>query len=182
MLSAGFASVKINTVLLKGFNACEVLDFANLARIKPLHVRFIEYMPTDTCEFPYSDLFSSAVDAKDIVSSLGKLVPVQGEDAGVANVYTIKNFRGTIGFIAPMSAPFCGACNKLRLTSDGRLRSCLHSSEAVDVKKAIREGAGEEEIALLIKKTVAMKPRAHHLAERPLGHGSESFSMCQIGG
>ena len=181
-LSNGFSPVKINTVLMKGFNIHEIPAFANLARTTPIHVRFIEYMSTHMPYLAYKDLFFSASEAKDICSSLGRLEPVEKKSPGAAKIFTIKGFRGTIGFISPISDPFCSSCNKLRLTSDGRLRSCLHLSNEIDVKEAIGKGASARDLENLFKDAAAMKPASHNLSRQPFRFSPENRSMCQIGG
>lgn len=164
-LSAGFSSLKINVVLMKGVNDGEIVDFINLAKRRPLHIRFIEHMPT-SLDFSDTNLFLSCQKAKYILSSMsGK-----------------GNFTGTIGFISPISEPFCNSCNKLRLTADGWLRSCLHSSRGVNLKNAIRKGADKDTLARLIKEAVCLKPESHNLTKAPADIQSENFSMCQIGG
>ena len=180
-LSAGFSSLKINVVLMKAFNAQEVLDFANLARTRPLHVRFIEYMPTYLGYFSGENLFFSCNEAKDICGRLGELNPLDNA-SGPARVFKINSFCGTIGFISPISGPFCSSCNKVRLTSYGCLRSCLHSSRTVDLKNAMEKGCSDKDLAMLIKEAVSLKPESHNLLNTPLGVDSENFSMCQIGG
>lgn len=181
-LSIGYSPLKINTVLLNGINTDELLNFARLTKTGPIHVRFIEHMPTDLNYHSYEDLFFSAIQAKEIVSSLGKLNPVDSIESNTASVFKIDGFCGTIGFIAPISRSFCHSCNKLRLTSDGRLRSCLHSSRHVDLKAALEAGASEEEVAGLIREAVALKPESHNLSDRSISSDSDNFSMCQIGG
>lgn len=182
-LSAGFSLLKINTVLLKGFNIDEVLSFVNLAKSQPIHVRFIEYMPTDFDYFSYDDLYFSGQEAKKICESVWQLNPVNdNRTPGTAKVFQIDGFCGTVGFISSISEPFCSSCNKLRLTSCGSLRSCLHSSETVDLKEAMEKQAGYQELSALIKKAAELKPHAHNLLNVPSNVNSENFSMCQIGG
>lgn len=181
-LSNGFSAVKINTVLIKGFNIDEIQAFADLTRRKAIHVRFIEYMPTDLEYISREEMYFSASDAKDICGSLGRLDPVYDEAAATAKIFRIEGFCGTVGFVSPISDPFCSSCNKLRLTSDGRLRSCLHLSMSINLKKAIEQGASEQDLAFLFEEAVAMKPESHNLLERPIGVPNENFSMCQIGG
>ena len=178
--SAGFETIKINTVLLRNFNTDEITDIAELTREQPINVRFIECMPTGLVK---DDLFFSCSEAKKALFHLGTLEPVTDENHGPAKVYRLNGFRGTVGFISPMSEPFCSTCDKLRMTADGRLRSCLHSSRAVDLRKAIMNGASDEGLATIIREAVMLKPRSHNLTESPLGAAaSENFSMCQIGG
>ena len=189
--SAGLVPLKLNVVLLKGFNNDEILDFAELARKRPLEVRFIEYMPTRLAAKPRAgaadqDLFFSAEEAKLSCVGLGSLEPVNNDPAQPARLYRIAGFRGSIGFISPLSGSFCGNCNKLRLTSDGRLRSCLHSYVSVDLKEAMEKGVSDEDLAGLIQDACELKPQAHNLNARASfaasDQESEGFSMCQIGG
>lgn len=181
-LGAGFSMVKINTVLIKGFNEDEIIDFANLTRDMPVEIRFIEFMPTNLDYYSHEHLFFSCQEAKNICSDLGTLFPVGNHGSPNARVFKIDGFSGTIGFISPLSEPFCSTCNKLRLTSDGSLRSCLYSPESVNLKEAIDRGATDEDLAIRIKEAVTLKPKPHRLEEVPIRIESEKFSMCQIGG
>lgn len=181
-LSTGFSPLKINVVLMKAFNAQEVLDFANLTRTRPLHVRFIEYMPTYLGYLSDENLFFSCAEAMDMCSSLGELNALDNMRPSTVKAFRIKGFCGTIGFISPISEPFCSSCNKVRLTSYGCLRSCLHSSMTVDLKNAMEKGYSDKDLAMLIKEAVSLKPEAHNLLNTPIGIDSENFSMCQIGG
>ena len=201
-LAAGLAPLKINNVLLKDFNTDEIADFANLTKARPLHVRFIEYMPTGLHGFcadvlglghgSYDDIFLSAQEAKNICRSVGELEPVEQGTADTAEVFKIRGFLGSVGFISPISRPFCASCNKLRLTSEGRLRNCLHSSKTIDLKKAFANNNSQDELAALIQEAISLKPEfhnlpGHHKDEKnnplvPIGLEAENFSMCQIGG
>jgi cyclic pyranopterin phosphate synthase len=186
--SAGLLPLKINMVLIKDFNTDEILSFANLARARPIQVRFIEYMTT-TLEHSKDNFFFSIAEAKEICCQLGKLHPVSNGASGVATLFRPSGFCGTIGFISPISEPFCFFCNKIRLTSDGKLRSCLYSSKALDLKEAIDKGGSDEELAKLIREAVVLKPGAHNFSR--LRHGNldslpgcvaTDLTMCQIGG
>ena len=183
-LAAGLSALKINVVLLKDFNSDEVIDFVSLTKTKPLQVRFIEYMPTATNYFSYDKSFFSAQTAKTICSSLGELAPVDSRKIEAARIFRIKGFWGTVGFISPISQPFCASCNKLRLTSDGRLRVCLHSAKTVNLREAVE--VSEEKTASLIREAVFLKPHSHNLTEKDnlneFGFEKDNFSMCQIGG
>jgi len=191
-LAVGLSALKINVVLLKDFNSDEILDFAALTKTKPFRVRFIEYMPTGINYFSYDKSFFSAQTAKTISSSLGELIPVDSQQIEAAKIFRIKGFYGTIGFISPISQPFCASCNKLRLTSDGRLRNCLHSAKTIDLKEALYENKPEGALAGLIKEAIELKPESHNLSEQnpyagdfsnaAFGIEPENFSMCQIGG
>ena len=187
-LEAGFPSLKINTVLLKGFNSDEILSFAGLTKARPINARFIEYMPTDFNYFSYNELFFSAQEAKTLCSGLGELKPLDGAGGATARIFRLEGFCGSLGFISAVSQPFCSSCNKLRLTSDGRIRNCLHSSRTLNLKALLDRNASEEELEQLIKEAVFLKPRAHNLAkpsglaDTSLDSESDNFSMCQIGG
>lgn len=191
-LEAGFSFLKINAVLLQGFNIDEILSFAGLTKARPINVRFIEYMPTDFNHLSYNDLFFSAQEAKVLCSGLGELKPLDGAHGATARIFRLEGFCGSVGFISAVSQPFCSSCNKLRLTSDGFLRSCLHSSKTRNLKEALDKGVSEEDLAKLIKEAVALKPKSHNLADyaaervgaavRQPNFESENFSMCQIGG
>lgn len=184
-LSAALTPIKINVVLLKGFNTDEIPAFVNLTKERPLQVRFIECMPTGLNYGPYDELFFSAKDAKNICSTLGKLIQIDNSRPQTAEIFRIEDFCGTIGFISPLSEPFCDSCNKLRLTSDGFLRSCLHSSKTINLKDALERNASQEDLAELMREAVLLKPKSHHLFAhstlRP-DFEPENFSMCQIGG
>lgn len=181
-MTSGFPVIKINTVLVRGLNTDEIIDFAEMTRTRPIQVRFIEYMPTDFTYQSYRELYFSVSEAKDILCTLGKLIPAQNNAVTTAKVFRVSGFCGTIGFISPLSDPFCSSCNKLRLTADGFLRSCLHSSMAINLKRSIRDRASDEVLAGLIRRSVALKPHMHNLWQEPLGRNTENFSMCQIGG
>lgn len=191
-LSSGLTPLKINVVLLKGFNTDEIPAFVNLTKEKPIQVRFIEYMPTGLNYLSYDELFFSCKDAKNIAGNMGKLIRMENTPSNTAEVFRIEGFCGTIGFISALSSPFCSTCNKLRLTSDGFLRSCLHSSKTINLKQSLDKGASREDLANLIREAVALKPESHNLSDYSAGKVSsinsaadfepENFSMCQIGG
>jgi GTP 3',8-cyclase len=181
-LSIGLAPIKINMVLLNGFNVDEIAAFAKLTRYNPIDVRFIEYMPTRLDRNSYHNLFFRTDEARNICGRLGKLIPIYSKEKSTARVYRVSGFFGTIGFISPISEPFCNSCNKLRLTAGGLLKGCLHSPEVVDLKKAMRDGATDRKLGLLVKEAVAAKPASHNLSALPLDQNFEDFSMCQIGG
>lgn len=181
-LSAGLTPLKINVVLLKGFNTDEIPAFVNLTKDNLIQVRFIEYMPTGMKYLSYDELFFSCQEAKNICKNIGELIPIRDNSIQTAEVFKIRDFYGTIGFISALSRPFCSSCNKLRLTADGFLRSCLHSSKAVNLKEPLDNGISEENLGWLIKESAALKPKSHTLADAPSAIESGNFSMCQIGG
>jgi cyclic pyranopterin phosphate synthase len=174
---AGFDSVKINTVVMRGINDDEILDFATMTCQEGWHVRFIELMPfKDIAEFvPSAEL-------REHMSSLGGLEPTPSITGnGPALYYRLAGARGTIGFISPLTeASFCSRCNRMRLTPDGKLRPCLLGEDEIDLKMPLRNDASIEELRRLILKAVASKPEHHHL------EGSHirlvKRKMSQIGG
>ncbi|MBI2411636.1 MAG: GTP 3',8-cyclase MoaA [Deltaproteobacteria bacterium] len=180
---AGLTPVKINMVVIKGFNDDEVLDFALMSKTKPYHVRFIEYMPFNTQEGWQRDKCLTMKELKTIIEDkLGPLEPVKDPKggAGPARRYRWKDAPGEVGFISPVSEHFCGSCNRLRLTSDGKLRVCLFSDSEIDIRKALRDGSNDEVIEHLLFKAVAEKPERHHINENIFKKCSRTMSL--IGG
>jgi cyclic pyranopterin phosphate synthase len=157
---AGFEPVKINTVVMRGINDDEILDFAKMTSEDGWHVRFIELMP-----FKGVAEFVPSTELRRHVSLLGKLepcVPIAGN--GPATYYRLAGAKSTMGFIAPHTDPtFCSRCNRMRLTPDGKLRPCLLGEDEIDLKMPLRNNASMEELKSLILKAVASKPERHHL-------------------
>jgi len=173
---AGLGPVKINTVVMRGINDDEILDFARMT-YEGWHVRFIELMPfKDVAEFVPS------IELRQHISLLGNLepcAPVTGN--GPATYYRLAGTRGTIGFVSPLTeTSFCSRCNRMRLTPDGKLRPCLLGEDEIDLKTPLRNKASMEEIKRLILEAVASKPERHHLE----GHDVRLVNrkMSQIGG
>ncbi|MDD5222548.1 MAG: GTP 3',8-cyclase MoaA [bacterium] len=156
---AGFNKIKINTVLLRENNETEILNFAELAFSRGLEVRFIEYMPYLNGKEWQKDLFLKAEEVKKVINSRFSLGPVEPQEKpGVAEMYRMKGGRGTIGFISSISRHFCGRCNRIRLTSDGKLRNCLYSDEEIDLRGPLRGGVSDPELAEIIRRSVQTKP------------------------
>lgn len=179
---AGLTPIKINVVILKGVNDDEIHAFANLTRIHPWHIRFIELMPIRNQKswgdgFPEPKrMYLSNQEVIAILVSQGLKKMDRSTGSGPANEYQIPGAKGTIGFINPMSQSFCERCNRLRLTSDGNLRPCLLSDVEVPILEALRKG---EDIRPLLHQAVAIKPESHELAN----HLSPTLRcMMQIGG
>jgi len=172
---ANLEPVKINVVVMRGINDDEVVDFAKLTREKGWHIRFIELMPfANVTEFvPSSEIRQSIVS----LGTLEPCSPITGN--GPTRNYRLPRAKGTIGFISPLSEPFCSACNRLRLTSNGQLCPCLLSDVGIDLKGPLRNNATAQELKNLILKAIASKPKHHHLADGivPVKH-----NMSQIGG
>ena len=178
---AGLEPVKINMVVLRGINDDETIDFARMSASRGWHVRFIEFMPFGMPEAE-SLATVSAREIQERIQSLGKLEPHTGDTGnGPARYFRLPGAEGTIGFITPMTEHFCDTCNRLRLTSDGQLRPCLLDDDEVNLKEPLRNGAGTDELKLLIQQAVAIKRERHHLTGG-LAPGTVKRPMCQIGG
>jgi cyclic pyranopterin phosphate synthase len=176
----GLEPVKINMVVMRGVNDDEIPDFVALTRSLPVHVRFIELMPIGETGF-----FSRQhwLPLPEIRVRCGPLEPLPGEDAprgsGPAVYFRPPGALGTVGFIAALSCNFCARCNRLRLTSTGRLVPCLAGEEGVDLRGPLREGAGADRLEALFRQAVAGKPERHHMHA---DHRVRESFMCALGG
>lgn len=157
---AGFEPVKINTVVMRGINDDEILDFAKMTYEDGWHVRFIELMP-----FKGVAEFVPSIELRQHIKLLGKLelcTSISGN--GPAMYYRLAGAKGTIGFISPLTeTAFCSRCNRMRLTSDGKLRPCLLGEDEIDLRMPLRNNVSMEELKRLILKAVASKPEHHYL-------------------
>ena len=164
----GMHPIKINTVVMRGINDNEIEDLARLTLNKPYHVRFIELMPTDSSA--YGDYESLYMPVEEIIKNIHQMDRVKIEPAtdsyGPARLCKLPGAAGKVGFIAPISWHFCGSCNRLRLTADGKFKTCLFSQEEIDVKTPLRGGANQNDIIDIIRRAVVEKPRRHHLTEK----------------
>lgn len=180
-LEQGFSTVKINVVAMNGFNDDEFIDFARLSMEKPVQVRFIEFMPMGNDSNWHKDYYITSAEIMAKISQLGELTPVSsGKLDGPARSYRLPGALGTVGFISPISDHFCSQCNRLRLTSEGQLRSCLLTDKEIDLKSIIRGGGSEEDIRAAFIETIRHKPKGHQLSESEISncHGQ----MSRIGG
>jgi len=171
---AGLNPIKINVVPMRGINDDEIQDFARLTLEKGWHVRFIELMP-----------FQGAVGLVPVgllrreIEKLGKLEPYYGMAGnGPAKYYRLPGANGTLGFIEPVSEPFCNRCNRLRLSASGKLLPCLFSSQGIDVRTPLRDGATLNEIKCQLMDAIAAKPEMHRLSDNCAVH----TRMSGIGG
>jgi cyclic pyranopterin phosphate synthase len=173
--------IKVNAVAVRGFTDAEVLDFAELARRKPYVVRFIEYMPLDADGNWTNAQVLTGEEIRAAIDRVYPLEPVPGEDAAsTSKRWRFKDGRGEMGFINPVSEPFCGSCDRIRITADGQFRTCLFSHVETDFRGMIRAGATDEEIALAIRAAVSAKEPGH-LINRP-GFVRTQRTMSAIGG
>jgi len=178
----GLTPVKINMVAIKGFNDDEIVDFARISLKKPFHVRFIEYMPFNTEEGWDREKCMSSEAIKGLIEAEEPLVAIdeRGAGAGPARRFKIKGAPGELGFISPVTRHFCGECNRLRLTADGKIRACLFSDTEVDLKKALRDGSPDKAIEDLLFRAVMEKPAGHHINENIFKRCARTMSL--IGG
>jgi GTP 3',8-cyclase len=172
--------VKVNAVLVRGLNDGEVEAFAEFARERELIMRFIEFMPLDADRHWSRELVVTAAEIKRRIEARWPLVPVAHERSETARKYRFADGRGEIGLVAPVTQPFCGFCSRIRLTADGKLRTCLFSKDDHDLKSLLRGGASDDEIACEIRAIVDEKEEGHRINE-PDFH-PPSRTMVYIGG
>jgi cyclic pyranopterin phosphate synthase len=176
--SAGLSPIKINVVVLRGTNDDEIEDFARLTLERPWHVRFIELMPVgDLRELTWEHVVPSD-EVLQRIAALGALAPDDGPPRGngPAKYYRLASAAGTVGVITPMTHTYCGSCNRVRLTADGRLRTCLYGDHEVNLRDPLRRG---EALAPLFRQALAEKPKEHALLQMKVG-GLRALS--QVGG
>lgn len=167
---AGFRHMKLNVVLMGGFNEDEIPAFVEWTRDQEIQVRFIELMPVGECaDWPPSRF----IPAEEVLRQVPELTFLHTQ--GVAGVYQVAGHTGTVGLIRPMSQHFCGTCNRLRLTADGRLKPCLHAALEIPLK-----GADAEQVRAGLMEAIAAKPRGHELAQS--GRSASGRPMYRIGG
>ncbi len=172
--------IKINAVAIRDFTEEEVLPFAELARRSPYEVRFIEFMPLDADHSWTPDQVLTGAELRDAISAVFPLEPEPREPSATARVYRFADGRGRIGFINPVSEPFCGDCNRIRLTADGRLRTCLFSLNETDLRGPLRDGVDDRELEGIIRTAVWHKELKHHVGEP--GFIQPTRTMSAIGG
>jgi cyclic pyranopterin phosphate synthase len=172
--AAGLNPIKINMVPMRGINDDEVIDFAKMTITSGWHVRFIELMPLNRqAGFVPSHILRRQIE------QLGPLEPFTGITGnGAARYFTLPKATGTIGFISPVSEPFCEGCNRLRLSAAGMVYPCLFSADGIDIRTPIRKGGDVESVKSLLAAAIAAKPRNHRLSEG----GPIDKKMSSIGG
>lgn len=178
--SVGLNPVKINMVPIRGFNDDEIEDFAKMTLKGPAQVRFIEFMPIGATEFWNEGKYLSSEEIKTRVELIAPLMPVKVRRNGPARYFRFDGAPGVIGFISPLTHHFCGSCNRLRLTSDGKLRPCLFSETEIDLKSALRSGALDKEIERLLRLAIEIKPDSHTISKEKSFYHLKP--MSKIGG
>jgi len=176
----GLEPVKVNCVLLRGFNEDQIIPFGMFAREEGVVVRFIEFMPLEEDRTWTRDRVVSLEEIVARMSEYKPLVEIEHEHSETARRYRFEDGIGEIGIIAPVSQPFCGACSRIRLTSDGKIRTCLFSVWDHDLHGEMRRGASDDDLRNFIYKVVEKKEARHHIGEPDFVPASRT--MVHIGG
>jgi len=184
--AAGLVPIKLNSVVAAGYNESDVVDLARLTLERDWHVRFIELMPLgggECASLSIKRYVSNIETRRRIEAVIGPLSEHESSNpADEARNYRLPGARGVVGFISPVSEPYCGTCNRMRLTADGKFHLCLLNDDEMDVRRALRSGNGDggiAEVAKILLRAVGVKPTGHHLLE---GRSTQDRSMYQIGG
>lgn len=177
-IEVGFYPIKINVLLLENTTPDEIKNFLRLTIENSISVRFLEFMPVNSFYKIENPVGASLI--FDIAKRFSDIEEAQVDGAGPAKTYRFRHALGTFGLISPLTNKFCGTCNRLRLTSDGFLKVCLHSDIKVNLREPLRQKADQKELMKLIRGAVNMKPEGHSLDKEKIL--TEEFSMCQIGG
>jgi cyclic pyranopterin phosphate synthase len=172
--------VKVNALGIRGFTEEEILPFCELARSTGLQVRFIEFMPLDADRAWSADQVLTGEEIRRVIEAEYDLIEAPREPSATARVYRFADGRGEIGFINSVSEPFCADCNRIRLTSDGKLRTCLFSLTETDVRGPMRAGASDAELEGLIRAAVRRKELKHRISDP--GFVQPDRTMSAIGG
>jgi GTP 3',8-cyclase len=174
--------IKVNAVAMRNFTEEEVLDFAELARRKPYVIRWIEFMPLDADQIWRKEDILTGGEIKAIIEQrYGPLVPVtDGDKAETARRYRFPDGNGEVGFINPVSEPFCANCDRIRLTAEGGLRTCLFSHEETDLRAILRGGGSDADLEAALRAAVARKELKHYIGDKRFKRTQRSMSM--IGG
>jgi GTP 3',8-cyclase len=172
--------IKVNAVAIRGFTEEEALPFAEFARSTNYQVRFIEFMPLDADHAWTPDAVLTGKEIRAIISAVHPLEPAPREPHATARVYRFADGRGEIGFINPVSEPFCADCNRIRLTADGKLRTCLFSMHETDLREPLRDGTDDAGLERIVREAVWRKELKHHVGEK--GFRQPPRTMSAIGG
>jgi GTP 3',8-cyclase len=172
--------IKVNAVAMRGFTEEEALPFAEFARSTAFQVRFIEFMPLDGDQAWTPDSVLTGDELRQIIHAVHPLEAAPREPHSTARVFRFADGQGEIGFINPVSEPFCADCNRIRLTADGKLRTCLFSLHETDLREVMRGGASDDELERVIRDAVWRKELKHHVGEE--GFRQPPRTMSAIGG
>ena len=172
--------IKVNAVALRGFTEQEAVPFARFARERDFQVRFIEFMPLDGDHAWTEDQVLTGEELREIIHAVHPLEELPREPSATARRFRFADGKGEIGFINPVSEPFCSDCNRIRLTADGKLRTCLFSLHETDLREPLRTGATDDELEKVVRDAVWRKELKHHVGEK--GFRQPARSMSAIGG
>jgi cyclic pyranopterin phosphate synthase len=172
--------VKVNAVAMRDFTEDEVLRFCELARSTDYQVRFIEFMPLDGDRAWRPDSVLTGAEIRELIKAVHPIDEVGRDPHATARVFRFRDGRGEIGFVSPVSEPFCADCNRIRLTADGKLRTCLFSMHETDLRGPLRAGAPEAELEAIVRDAVWRKELKHHVNEP--GFRPPPRTMSAIGG
>ena len=172
--------IKVNVVALRDFTEDEVLRFAEFARQKPYVIRFIEFMPLDADRTWSRDRVLPNEEVRAMIAAVHPLEPVGRDRHGTSRRWRFADGQGEIGFISPVTEPFCGDCNRIRLTAEGELRTCLFSLTETDLREPLRTGASDADLEAIIRDAVWRKELKHHVNDE--GFVQPARTMSRIGG
>ena len=172
--------VKVNAVAVRGFSEAEAVRFAEFARSTAFQVRFIEFMPLDADRAWSADAVLTGEELRAIIHAVHPLEEVPRERSATARVFRFRDGRGEIGFINPVSEPFCADCDRIRLTADGKLRTCLFSLHETDLREPLRSGTSDSELGRIVREAVWRKELKHRINEP--GFRQPARTMSAIGG
>ena len=172
--------VKVNAVAMRGFTEHEVIPFAEFARSTAFQVRFIEFMPLDADHAWKPESVLTGEELRQMIDAVHPIEELPREPSATARVFRFKDGNGEIGFINPVSEPFCSDCNRIRLTAEGKLRTCLFSLHETDLREPLRTGASDDELEQLVRNAVWRKELKHHVGEA--GFRQPPRTMSAIGG
>jgi GTP 3',8-cyclase len=172
--------VKVNAIAMRGFSEDEAIRFAEFARSTAFQVRFIEFMPLDGDHAWTPDAVLTGEELRAMIDAVYPLRELPREPSATARVFRFRDGNGEIGFINPVSEPFCADCNRIRLTAEGKLRTCLFSHHETDLRAPLRNGAGDEDLEGIVREAVWRKELKHHVNEP--GFRQPARTMSAIGG
>jgi GTP 3',8-cyclase len=172
--------IKVNAVAMRDFSEQEAIPFAEFARSTAFQVRFIEFMPLDADQAWTPESVLTGEELRQIIHAEYPLEELPREPSATARVFRFADGKGEIGFINPVSEPFCSDCNRVRLTAEGKLRTCLFSLHETDLREPLRAGATDAELERIIREAVWRKELKHHVGER--GFRQPARTMSAIGG
>src|SRR4051812_3552221 len=172
--------IKVNAVAMRDFTEQEAIPFAEFARSTAFQVRFIEFMPLDADHAWSADQVLTGEELRAIIDAVHPIEELPREPSSTARVFRFRDGRGEIGFINPVSEPFCSDCNRIRLTAEGKLRTCLFSLHETDLREPLRAGASDAELEQIVREAVWRKELKHHVGEP--GFRQPPRTMSAIGG